>query len=378
MQQTERRTRVLVVIWDFFGGGAERVAVLLANALKACGAEVAIVASRPEGPNRELLSPDIPLHFPPKPSAVHFVIYLRRLIGEFAPDVVLAHQTTRNVAAIIAHRLAPGRDGRVVVGVEHGQMEFTRAHTRGLSLRVYFLLARLLYPFADAIVSVSQNVQDSVARFIAPRRARLFVLPNPVLAPHLFVQRESPPEAPWLQAKAAPVFIGLGRLESQKNFALMIEAFATLRARVEARLIIFGEGSLRAELEAKVKALGLEEDVALPGFTTNPFAALKAADALVLSSVWEGLPTVAIEALACGAQVVSTDNSAGVRDILENGAVGFIVPNGDAGALAAAMERALLDPVSPERLRRAAARFESNHVAALYLDLFAALRAGPP
>ncbi len=351
------------------------MAVLLANALQARGAEVSIVANRPEGPHRALLSPAVRLYTSPATSALGFVLYLRRLICDIQPHVVLAHQTTRNVVSILAHRLSPGLKRRIVVGVEHGEMEFTLTHRRSLSLRAYFFLARVVYPLADAIVSVSHNVQDSVARFIAPRRARLTVMPNPVLAPHVYAQMAEAPQSPWLRNKAAPVFIGLGRLEAQKDFALLIQAFAKLRARVEARLIIFGEGSLRPDLERQVRELGLERDVALPGFTTNPFAALKAADALVLSSIWEGLPTVAIEALACGAQVISTDNSTGIHDILEQGAAGFIVPKNDPEALAEAMERALAAPVPDEQLQRAASHFEASHVAGLYLDLFAALQA---
>jgi glycosyltransferase involved in cell wall biosynthesis len=161
------------------------------------------------------------------------------------------------------------------------------------------------------------------------------------------------PGHPWFEPGQLPVVLGVGRLTRQKDFPTLIRAFAHLRSRREARLIILGEGEDRPELERLIGELQLTGDVALPGFQ-NAMAYMARSALFVLSSAWEGLPTVLIEALAVGTRVVSTDCPSGPREILQDGRLGALVPIGDAVALARAMEAALDQPggaVSPDALK---------------------------
>src|SRR5690606_37626457 len=135
---------------------------------------------------------------------------------------------------------------------------------------------------------------------------------------------------------APPVLVAAGRLVPQKNFPLLLAAFAQLRAQRPARLLILGEGRERPRLEAAAHELGIAADVALPGHVDNPYAAYARASLFVLSSDWEGLPTVLIEALACGCPIVATDCPSGPAEILQGGRYGSLVPMGDAAALAQA------------------------------------------
>jgi glycosyltransferase involved in cell wall biosynthesis len=136
---------------------------------------------------------------------------------------------------------------------------------------------------------------------------------------------------------------------------LLIRAFAQLRVQREVRLMILGEGNLRAELEALVRELKLEDDVALPGFVDNPFAYMRRAALFVLSSRWEGFPNVLAEAMACGTPIVSTDCPSGPAEILEDGCWGRLVPLGDVNALACAMGDTLDEPSHPDVVTRASA-----------------------
>ena len=111
-----------------------------------------------------------------------------------------------------------------------------------------------------------------------------------------------------------------------KDFAALIRAFANLRARRHARLLILGEGELRGELERLASDLGVAEDVGMPGFYANPYALMSRASVFVQSSQWEGLPSVLVEAMACGTPVVATDCPGGTREILEDGRLGTLVP----------------------------------------------------
>lgn len=146
---------------------------------------------------------------------------------------------------------------------------------------------------------------------------------------------------PWFQPNRPPVVLGVGRLAKQKNFRLLIDAVARVQATHPIRLIILGEGPLEEELKAHVRALGLENDICFPGFCDNPYAYMAHCALFVLSSSWEGLPTVLIEALYSGAPVIATDCPSGPREILADGRFGRLIPVNDLDALACAIEQEL-------------------------------------
>ena len=166
-----------------------------------------------------------------------------------------------------------------------------------------------------------------------------------------------------------PVVLAVGKLIARKDFSVLLTAFARLLARRPARLVVLGEGRLRHKLLALAKELRLEECVDFPGFQENPYAFLAKADLFVLSSRNEALPTVLIEAMACGCPVVSTDCPFGPREILEDGRLGPLVPVGDAVALAAAMARVLDEPPSRGPLRERASFFSVERAVDQYEQL---------
>jgi glycosyltransferase involved in cell wall biosynthesis len=166
------------------------------------------------------------------------------------------------------------------------------------------------------------------------------VIFNPIITDDLAERARDDVGHPWLE-DGVPVFVAAGRLRPQKDFPLLLRAFAKVRAERPVRLIILGEGPDRPGLEQLVAELGIGADVDLPGAVTNPYAYMSRAVAFVLSSRWEGLPTVLVEALGCGAQVIATDCPSGPDEILAGGRYGTLIPVGDLGALVAAMRRVL-------------------------------------
>ena len=136
---------------------------------------------------------------------------------------------------------------------------------------------------------------------------------------------------------------------------------------------MLGEGPQRRELEALIRQLGLGASVDLPGFADNPFAYMARAAGFVLSSAYEGLPTVLIEALACGCPVVSTDCPSGPAEILRNGQDGQLVPVGNEAALAEALHRLLAVPYARHarhvRLHSHIARFSAQNAVQEYLKV---------
>jgi glycosyltransferase involved in cell wall biosynthesis len=163
------------------------------------------------------------------------------------------------------------------------------------------------------------------------------VIYNPVITQAALAVARQKPDHPWLGPNQPPVILGAGRLTAQKDFGTLIRAFAKLRQQERARLIILGEGEDRPGLEALAEELGVRPEVDLPGFRADAMAYMAHSALFVLSSAWEGLPTVLIEALAAGTPVVATDCPSGPDEILQGGRLGTLVPVGDHLQLAEAM-----------------------------------------
>jgi len=188
---------------------------------------------------------------------------------------------------------------------------------------------------------------------------------NPVVTPDLPALAAQKPRHPWLLNDRLKVVIAAGRLDQVKDFPTLLRAFARL-ADKKLRLVVLGEGGQRLTLENLARELGIAGRVDFPGWIANPFALMSRARLFVLSSRYEGLGNVLVEALACGCPVVSTDCPHGPREILENGKWGALVPVGDDAALAAAMETALSQNPDRAALKRRAQFFSVKRAVAEY------------
>jgi len=329
--------RLALFTQNLRGGGAERVTVRLAGELVRRGHEVDLVLCEAVG---EYMT-DVPagvrvIDFrQPRTmaSAPAFFGYLRRE----RPDAVLAALSQPCTIAAWARRF---NRIRTVLAI-HSTLSQEAANAKTLRMRLMPWFARTFFRSADRIVACSGGVADDYRNFVGVESHKLDVIYNPVLSADVQSLAAQPPEHPWLATKSGPVLVSAGRLTEQKNFPLLIEAFDRIRDRTDARLIIFGEGELRDSLSTEFARRGLTDRIDLPGYVANPYAHFAAADAFVLSSDWEGLPTVLIEALACGAPVVATDCPSGPREILRGGKLGRLVPLGDADALSKAILQVL-------------------------------------
>jgi glycosyltransferase involved in cell wall biosynthesis len=239
------------------------------------------------------------------------------------------------------------------------------------NLRSHFLplLMRWTYPWADKIVAVSKGVADELILALGLPQERVQVIYNPVVTPDLLTKAEEPVNDPWLQPGRPPVILAVGRLAVQKDYPTLLKAFALVRAQRPAYLLILGEGPERPFLEALARRLGIAEDVRMPGFVENPYPYMRRASVLVLSSLFEGLPTVLIEAMACGLSVVSTDCPSGPREILQDGKYGHLVPVGDHYALAEAIVQTINTPMNPEILKIRALDFSASKAIADYVKI---------
>jgi len=299
------------------------------------------------------------------------ILPLMRYLRQKRPAVLLTALDHSNCAAVLARDLS-GSATKIAI-----TLHLTPESSPGRGLRFRHLFAhsmmRYTHARADAIVAVSAGVADDHARLYKTPAARLNVIYNPVITEDLLAKATQPLDHPWFADGQPPVIVAVGRLTAEKDFANLVQAFAMVRGSGErCRLLILGEGELRPALEALIRKSGVKEDIALPGFVSNPFPYLARARLFVLSSRSEGLPTVLIEALAVGTPVVATNCRNGPAEILDNGKFGTLVPIENPAGLAAAIQEALRknqQPPPEESWRR----FDAERAVDDYLALFAGM-----
>lgn len=344
--------RIALYLPSLVGGGAERVMVTLANGFAERGYAVDLVLAKAEGPYLGDVSEQVRVVDLGSSRVSRSLPRLIRYLRRERPTVVLSAMRHANVIAVVARHLA--RVSTRVVLSEHDNFSASNKNAKNWRDQSILRFMRWAYQRADEIIAVSSGVADDLAPNIGMPRSSVDVVYNPVVTDELYRRAKEPVSHPWFKAGEPPVFLSVGRLEPQKDFSTLLNAFAKVRQTHSARLMILGEGSLRSRLEAEVDHLGLKEDVQLPGFVSNPYAFMRASTLFVLSSVWEGLPTVLIEVMACGTPVVSTSCPSGPEEILENGRWGTLVPVGDDTEMAAAMMAALAEAGHPDTTVRAA------------------------
>lgn len=333
-----RGNRLAIFAPSMAGGGAERGALKLAEGLIDRGFDVDLVLAAAKGPRMAEIPPRarvIDLDARRVATSLPALARYLRLEKPRALASVLDHA---NVVALSARKLARYRG--VVVVIEQNTLSIAAANGKTMRDRLMPRLIARVYPWADYVVGVSAAVVDDLAQYADLGPDRMRVISNPIVSADLLGMSREPVDHPWL-TNGVPVLVAVGRLQRQKDFPTLLNAFAKVAARRPARLLILGEGPERAVLEALVKGLGLEERVQLPGAIGNPYPYMARATAFVLSSRWEGLPTVLIEALSLGVPVIATDCPSGPREILASGKYGELVPVGDVEALARAMDAAL-------------------------------------
>ena len=295
------------------------------------------------------------------------VLALLRYINKEQPASVLSFLNYPNFVLLL---VAPytRSDTRFIVNVRN---HITTSSRYGKSkwMRSMPKLIRRFFPRADCVVGPSHGVVDDVREITGLPANRFRVIVNPVYRPEITDLSMEPPGHRWFADSDIPVIIAAGKLKPQKDYSTLLQAFARVREHRPARLSILGRGALRAALEAQADALGVSADLDMPGHVKNPYAFFRNAAVFVLSSAWEGLPNVLIEAMACGCPVVSTDCPSGPVEILDGGRIGRLVPVGDAAAMAGAIRATLATPPERDPIIARAREYSFDRVVADYETL---------
>lgn len=339
---------------DMRGGGAERVAVNLANRFAQRGYAVDMVLLSATGDFLTDLHPNVKVVDLQVDRMRWALVPLIKYLRHARPAAVLACMWPLTIAAVVARALS--RVSTRLVVAEHttwSKDDLLKRPTVEWQIRTSM---HWVFPSADGIVAVSQGAADDLAQFARLDIKKITTIYNPVVG-DVRIATLSPfsPSGWWMGPHHK--LLAVGALKDIKDYATLLNAFALLRKRVDVRLLILGEGKCRTALEAQVQQLGMEASVFMPGFVKDILPYYQQADLHVLSSTGEGFGNVIVEALAARTPVVSTDCMSGPREILADGKFGALVPVGDVAALALAMEAALLSEHDHDALRARAGDF---------------------
>jgi glycosyltransferase involved in cell wall biosynthesis len=332
----------------FSDGGVERTNLGLARGLIGLGYKVAFVTIQPTAhfvdevralgiewvvlPAKSTLAA--------QPGFVHW-LHQQRSLASGCPSrlIVISCQYYVNLACLIFRPLWGRRMYVRHILSERNHLDEFQLHS-GIKYSLIKCLVRYLYRYADTVIANSQELASDLSRATG---RMVGVVYNPTVNDRLYRLAKEPVTESWYGIEKTATIVAIGRLSPQKDFANLIRAFAILRKTTNARLIILGEGPERELLGVVAEEQGVSRDVLLPGFVENPYKFLKKSDLFVLSSAYEGLPNVLIEALALKVPVISTACRSGPAEILKNGEFGQLVPVGDPQALAKAMQNVFDD-----------------------------------
>ena len=363
--------RIAVPIHSFEPGGVERVALNLCAAWQAGGDEVTVVLGREAGAMRQT-APALTYALEPEPvptaafETLWLIRVLRRYLKRETADVVFASGNTYAIVAVAMKLLLGRRCPPVAIKLSN---DLYRRDMIAPYRAAYHWWLRVQGRRLDHFVGMAEPMRAEIAELLRVPDERIAIIEDPSLEEAQFVALAALTRA---AAPRPPHYLAVGRLAGQKNFPLLLRAFARLGDSA-ARLTILGEGAERAKLERLARQLGIADQLSLPGHVADPLPYYSAASAYVLSSDYEGVPAVVIEALAAGLPLVATRCSTSLPGLLGGGAFGQLVAVGDEAGFAAAMESVLTMPFDPAAARAAAAPFRIAESAGRYRALFAKL-----
>lgn len=340
------KKRVLFFRPSLAQGGADRVTATLLRRLDRTRYDLSLALVSAEGPFMQDLPSDVELHRLNSRRLALSVPALGRVIHQIRPDVVFSTASAANVIAAIAHQLV--RSNARLVLSERSALFRGRAHD--LKQRIEVVLKRATYHRADVVTVVSNGLGNQLITNLSLPRDLVRVVYNPVVEEDFAEQAAASVEHPWFASDSSiPVIVACARLVVQKDYPTLLAAFARIRKEREVRLFVLGEGAMRPSLEARARELGVSNDVCFFGFDKNPLKYMARARLVMHASNTEGLPGSLIQAMACGTPVISTDCDYGPREVITHDVDGYLVPVGDAAALA---DRAL-QLIADEPRRRA-------------------------
>ena len=359
------KKRILFFLPLLNGGGAERVVLTLLKHLDRNRFEPILVLLRNEGHYAGMVPHDIEIIELQATQARNAIFKIIKVIRAQKPDIVFSTLAYLNLIIALLRPLLPTRT--LFIARESNTVSIRNKGEK--YPRLFDWLYRHIYQNFDRIVTQAEFMKkDLITNYgIAPEK--MVVIYNPVDIQNITeLSAKEPANLPQNVCN----LLAVGKLSPQKGFDLLLEAMCRLDERYY--LTILGEGSDHEALQKQIEAYNLQNRVTLAGFAKNPYPYMKAADLFVLSSRYEGLPNVVLEANACGTPVVAFASPGGTAEIIDEGVNGFTVAPFDTEAFAETIQKAATYPFDAEKIaRHTAERFAISKIIGAYEEAFRTL-----
>jgi len=327
------------------GGGAEKVFVILANALVEQYQSVTMLLASAKGIYLGQLDSRIQVIDLSRNRVILALPKLMRYLRKNRPEILMSGLVHTNLIAVLANLLT-GRCTKVIATI-HGVTSLSLLPLKNFKSKVIMKCIPRFYPCAERVIAVSKGAAEDIKKITDLNQDNQHVIYNPINFARLSSLSKNEIKHKWFEnGDNTPVILSVGRLVEVKNFTLMIEAFINVRKKCNARLLILGEGEQRRTLQKLIDQSGLRNDVDMPGFVENPYPYMVKCKLFVLTSRYESFSMALLEALFLSPQVISTNCFCGPREILDEGRYGTLVPINDHDALVEAIESALDNPQS--------------------------------
>jgi glycosyltransferase involved in cell wall biosynthesis len=363
--------KIAIFSQSLVAGGAERVVANFTQGFARHKISVHLLLAKSHGSMLDEIPENVRLVDFDQEHVVQSLPHLVKYLRTERPAILFSFLTHANLVALLAGLLAH-TSVKIIVS-EHSLLSKRTKLYPNLKERLLPWLARLFYNRADAIIAVSNGVEEDLISNVGIPAGKIHVINNPIVTPDLLIKKLSDLVHPWFSPGSPPVLLAVGRLTAEKDYPTLLRAFALARRDRDMRLLILGEGKERTAMELLIQELGLAGEVLIPGFVDNPYAYMARAALFILTSISEGLPSVLIEALACGTPVVSTNCESGPAEILDYGRYGRLVPTGNSMEISRAILETLDSVPDSALLQKRANEFGLETVINEYLSIFKSL-----
>lgn len=362
--------KIAFFIHNFNGGGAERVTIKLANELADLGYHVSIIVINNTGELKKLISnkvkiDDLDIRNKSKiMKNLKNIYYLKNRIEKQKIDILFSVTTHMNLIASISNCMS--RKRIILYSTIHNSISMEKNSFKSVRNK----LLKQFDKYITKNIVVSNEAEIDYIKTLGINKNRTMTIYNPVVSDEILKLQLENPNHKWIkQDRDYKIVLAVGRLTEQKNYNLLLKSIRNVSEKVNVKLIILGEGELKEELLSLSKSLKIEDIVDFYGFTHNVYPFFANCDLYTLSSNWEGLPTVLIEALACGCNIVSTACPSGPSEILNYGEFGTLVPINDVDKFTEAIINSLSKEKKREKQINQAFNFSVNKSIQEYLKL---------